>query len=347
MMRPLTDSHDSGMVTERADSHHAHRSRTRDLLGSRVCITGGRGVLGARLTQQLAAAGVEHITTFGRRPPDATISQMPPTGATHAIGDILDVDALENACRGCSVVFHLAGVAHAARNAEVADYHRLNAIGTLRVFEACCRASVSRLVFVSSAQVYGIPRNLPVSEDHPTDPRSPYAASKLAAENHLRSRARRRGVRCDIARLTNVYGPSLTAETVIGRALHQAAVRQPITVRDFAPVRDFLYVEDAVAALLALASCDSDADYRVVNVSSSRGVSVGEVAQTLARVAEEEGFGSLQVVSTEDGSRDEVPAMVLDNSRLRALTGWSPTISLDEGLRQALRQLAADRQAAS
>ncbi len=345
-MQTPTASNDPGTVTEPIDAQRAGRSRTGGLAGHRVCITGGRGVLGAQLTRQLAGAGVESITTFGRRAPEATIGQRSLEDAIHVVGDILDVDALETACRGCSVVFHLAGVAHAGRAAEPADYHQSNVVGTLTVFEACRRAAVARLVFVSTAQVYGIPRQLPVSEHHPTAPRSAYAESKLAAENQLRSRASRDGVRCDIARLTNVYGPSLTADTVIGSALRQAAARQAIALRDLSPVRDFLYIEDAVAALIALASCEDEADHRVANVASSRGVSVGDVARMLARVAEEEGFGPLEVVSAADGSPDEVPVMVLDNSRLRAMTGWTPTVALDEGLRRSLRWLA-DRQVSS
>lgn len=307
------------------------------LRGRRVCITGGRGALGSRLTHMLLSCGVDSVTTVGQHAPRTDVS---PRQVRHFIGSVMDTTALDIAFTGCSVVFHLAGLTPSqCAGDRIGLAYDVNTRGSIQVLEACYRAGVSRLVFVSTAHVYGRPVTQPVREDHPTAPMSVYAASKLAAEVALQGASHRGGIVCDIARLSNVFGASFDEGTVIGRAVSHAAARQAITLDDLRPVRDFLHEDDAVAALVALACCDADgADSRIVNVSSGRGVAIDDIARTVVRVASETGLGTLSVREPLVKGPLEVPTLVLDNTRLKRLTGWQPRVSLEEGLRRALAE---------
>jgi nucleoside-diphosphate-sugar epimerase len=315
-------------------------SAVASLANRRVCVTGGRGAIGTRLTRALLERGVAGVTTVGRHAPRVDSEEQIGPVVRHFIGSVLDPTTLDIAFTGCSVVFHLAGLSPAqCASDQLTHAYEINTRGAVQVIDACYRAGVSRLVHVSTAQVYGVPRALPVGEDHPAVPLSVYAASKLAAEVALQGVSRRGGVVCDVARLSNVYGGLSDPGTVIGRALSQAALGQAITLDDLAPVRDFLHEDDAVAALIALACCDADGvDYRVMNVSSGHGVSIGEMAQTLARVAAERGLGPIPVHGSHLDRASEVPSLVLDNARLCRLTGWYPKVALDEGLRRSLAE---------
>lgn len=176
-------------------------------------------------------------------------------------------------------------------------------------------------------------------------PVSVYAASKLAGEAVIQGYAANYELSCDIARLSNLYGASFGAETVIGRALRQVVSGEPIALRNLEPVRDFIHADDVVEALVRLAAAGDDrSGCRIVNVSTNQGVSVREMAQALANIAVEQGWGYPEIVQTGD-SRDElVPRLILDNSRLRELTGWMPRITLQQGLRVALQELQRQRQ---
>jgi nucleoside-diphosphate-sugar epimerase len=264
----------------------------------------------------------------------------------HLTGDILNPTDLDHALRDCTVVFHLAALVHVGHSQTApVHYFEVNGLGTAHVVEACRRVSVRRVIYTSTSHVYGVPRRLPVTEDHPTVPVSAYAASKLAGEVVLQGYAASYGISCGIARLSNLYGAAFSAETVIGRALRQVVSGQPIALHNLASVRDFIHADDVVEALVRLAAVGDDlTGCRIVNVSTGRGVSVREMAQTLASIAAEQGLGLPEVIQTGSDQSEIVPSLVLDNSRLRELTHWTPQINLEQGLRLALQELEQKRE---
>jgi nucleoside-diphosphate-sugar epimerase len=153
------------------------------------------------------------------------------------------------------------------------------------------------------------------------------------------------GISCDIVRLSNLYGASFGTETAIGCALRQVACGEPIALRNLTAIRDFVHADDAIEALVRLAAVgDSLAGCRIVNVSTSQGVSVREMAQTLASIAAEQGLGMPEVIQTGINQTEIVLSLVLDNSRLRELTHWTPHINLEQGLRLALQELEQNRE---
>ncbi len=305
-----------------------------------VCVTGGRGALGRRLVRRLADAGVSRVVTLDTLPANSLDQDTRGEAVEHIKGGILDQTSLNQALAGCTLVFHLAALVHAGRSQQdPLSYFQVNALGTGHVMEACRCLGIPRLIYTSTSHVYGITRRLPVDEDHPTTPLSVYAASKLAGENAVQGFAAGCPMSCEIARLSNLYGASFSPETVIGRALEQASSGGPIALHNLRVVRDFIHADDVVEGLVRLAAAESrDPRCRVVNVSTGKGSSVRQVAETLARIAGEEGLGSLKVVQTNKEYKELIPELVLDNGRLSEITGWSPQIDLEPGLRLAFKE---------
>jgi len=237
------------------------------------------------------------------------------------------------------LVFHLAALVDAQRShQDPLGFFEINGKGVACVMEACRRAGVQKIVYTSTSHVYGIPREVPNTEDHPTVPLSVYAASKLAGEAAVVGFAASFGIDSVIARLSNIFGGYSSPNTVVGRAVEQAASGKPIELRNLSPVRDFIHVSEVVEALVRLSAIDLISETRTVNVSSGNGVSVGEMATVVAEIAFEEGLERPQVLETDTETQDPIPAMVLDHRRLEQITGWTPSMSLKEGLRLAFKE---------
>jgi UDP-glucose 4-epimerase len=284
---------------------------------SHIGITGGHGVLGRRLQTMLRSAG-RAFTLFS--------------------GDVRNLADLQAGLAGCGVVVHLAAISEpAACFAEPSNCMEVNALGTARVMEACRLLGIQRAIYTSTAQVYGAPARLPADEDSPTAPRSVYAASKLAGEAAMRGYSASFGTAAVAARLANVYGPGMGPQSVIGRAVSQLRSGQPVQLRSYREVRDFIFLDDAVEALIRLSGADAcGIGFHTVNVSSARGASVMDVVEVLAAVAEESGLPRPEILPPTGEPDREVPALVLDNRRLQSLTGWQPGTPLREGLAHSL-----------
>jgi len=282
----------------------------------------------------MLAAGCRDVTVFSPRPP------CPQKGLRYEKGDIRNLSQLERGLLGCTVVFHLAALTDAAKsNTDPMRCLEVNALGVANVMEACRRLGVKKIIYASTAHVYGKPRHLPVTEEHSTEPLSLYAASKLAGEVFVRGYAASYKQAAVIARLSNLYGGSLGPATVIGRAVESVLFQEPIRLRSLDEVRDFLYIEDAAEALLRLATSEQTAaGLHVVNASTGCGVSIREAVSELARAAEDEGLPVPRILPPSGEPDHEIPKLALDNRRLRMLTGWTPQTRLRQGLANTLKE---------
>lgn len=273
----------------------------------RSIVTGASGFLGRALAADLASSG------------EAVVAPCRGEG-----GDVTRDDLL---IRPRDHVYHLAartGVPQSWEDPE--GFHRVNTLGTIRVLEACRRTGAS-LTF-ASAYVYGLPTRLPIDESAPVEPANPYALSKLMAEQACRFYAQHFGVRCVILRIFNVFGPGQSNAFLIPRIVEQALdpTCPEIAVMDLEPRRDFLYVTDAVAAMRAAARLS--VPFAVFNVGSGRSHSVAEVVAAAVAAA---GVNK-PVRSAAAPRRNEVSDVVADTSALIRATGWSPRVTLAEGL---------------
>jgi CDP-glucose 4,6-dehydratase len=235
-------------------------------------------------------------------------------------------------------VFHLAaqtivGVANAAPAATF----ETNVRGTWTLLEACRRLGVSRVVVASSDKAYGIHDELPYREELALQPRFPYDVSKAAADLIARSYWHTFGLPVAVTRLANIYGGG---DLNLSRLVPEVALaaiegRAPVIRSDGSPARDFLYVEDAVEAYLAIWSMleDGRAAGEAFNAGGDRPHSVIEVAQLVCRLA---GTGVQPDVRGTGTPPGEITSQWVDSAKLRTMSGWEPRVTLEDGLRRTL-----------
>lgn len=294
----------------------------------RVLVTGGAGFIGSHVVDALLAAGHEALVlddlSTGRR------EHLDPRAAL-TVADIRDpgLEALLRDLRPRAVI-HLAAQADARRAAlDPALDAGVNLMGGLNLLAAARAAGVARLVFASTAAVYGEPRRLPVTEDDGCRPLSGYGISKLAFEQYLRLAAEAGGPEAVVLRLANVYGPRQDphgeAGVVAIFAARLLAGRAGEVFGDGLQARDFVYVGDcARACLLALEPAAAGGTF---NVAGGGLLTVLELHRRLGRLA------GAELEPRHAAARPgEIRAICLDAARIRTALGWSPEIGLDEGL---------------
>jgi UDP-glucose 4-epimerase len=263
-----------------------------------------------------------------------------PGEATFIRGDVTDVPRLWTALQGVECVYHLAARVSVPESVRYPrDYNMVNVGGTVSVLEAIRDVGVRRLVLASSGAIYGDQAEQPLHEALPPRPRSPYAVSKLAAEQYVLTVGRLWGVEAVCLRLFNVYGPDqqmpVTHAPVIPQFLYQALHGGSLVIHgDGSQTRDFVHVDDVVRALVAAASAP-EVNEQVINVGSGVETSINALVALIGETAGVEPH-PLHVRSEHGG----VSRMCADLDRAAALLGYMPQISLELGLRR-LRQADA------
>lgn len=275
-----------------------------------VLVTGASGFIGRHLSSVLARAG------YGV------------TAVSRAVGtDVTnwsDVEKIEQA----DVVCHLAGMTR--KDVGPRETYRVNWLGTLNLLEYSCVHKIQRLIFASS-YVYGEPRYLPVDEKHPLLGEGPYAKSKIFAEELCEAYSRQHGVSVVILRIFNAYGPEQKGEMLIPTILSQLMKSGDVVLRDPSPCRDFVYVEDVAQAFLA-AICGPSGGFRCYNVSSGRSVSVGDVVREIAK----DWGNPFSVRYTGERLANEIMDCVGSNAMIAQELGWTPKMTLEEGIRRTV-----------
>jgi CDP-glucose 4,6-dehydratase len=310
----------------------------------RTClITGGRGFVGAWLSKLLLERG-HRVGSFDRAAAGAGPSPIGLLGleddVTNVDGDLLDADLLARTLDQHQVdtVFHLAAVTivGAVAASPVLGYE-VNVRGTWLLLDACRAHGAERVVVASSDKAYGANPDLPYREDHPLRPTAPYEASKAAADLIARTYWWSYGLPVAVTRFANIYGGAdLNFSRLIPEAV-SAAVRgrAPVLRSDGSPERDFLYVEDATAAYLALADHLHRDDVRgeAFNAGGGRPWAVGEVVQLIARLS---GVDLVPVDAGAGTPAGEIDRQWLDATKIRERCGWNPAVSLEEGLARTI-----------
>ena len=308
---------------------------------SNVLITGADGFIGSHLVQLLLAAGHE-VRAFCLYNSSGswgwldTLSESTKSELQVVLGDIRDPLCVKEAMRGCDQVFHLAAlIAIPYSYVAPMSYIDTNIQGTLNVVQAARDLGVSRVVHTSTSETYGTAQFVPITEDHPQVGQSPYAASKIGADQIALSYWCSFETPVSVLRPFNTYGPRQSARAVIPTIITQlAAGQRQIRLGSLSPTRDFNFVADTCAAFQAIAACDS-ALGQVVNAASNFEISIGDTAALIAEVMNVE----LEIVTDELRMRpegSEVNRLFGDNKRLRHLTGWQPAYGGLDGFRRGL-----------
>src|SRR5512133_3511336 len=308
--------------------------------GRRVLVTGAGGFIGSHLSELLARAGanVRAFVRYTSRGDHGWLDDADPE-AVRAIevfrGDLANPEAVTNAMRGCEVVFHLGAlipIPYSYRHPR--DLVTANVEGTLNVLEAARQGDPARIVHTYTSEVYGTAQTVPIDEEHRLHPQSPYAASKVAADQLALSFQRAFGVPVVVARPFNTYGPRQSARAVIPTIVTQALSRDVVELGATSPMRDFLYVEDTALGIVRCAEAHG-VEGEVINLGTGTEVSIGELAERVTHVLGRD----VPVALDQDRLRpqdSEVERLVADTTKAKALLGWEPSVELDEGLQRTI-----------
>ncbi len=296
-------------------------------------MTGGAGYIGSVVAHQLLAAGHETVILDNL---SKGHERAVPEGARFVKGDLLDARLLRGVLgEGFDGVLHFAALTLVGESVEQPErYYRNNVCGTLGVLEAMREAGVKRLVFSSTAAVYGEPEEVPVTEGAATRPTNPYGNSKLAADHLIGHAARARGLAAVSLRYFNVAGASgrfgnadASSTQIVPTTLQAAAGKRDAVevfgtdypTHDGTAVRDFIHVEDLGRAHLLALEAARAGEHRVYNLGNGAGFSVNEVVEAARRVTKR----PIEVVASPRRPGD--PAVVVASSeKIRAELGWQP-----------------------
>jgi CDP-glucose 4,6-dehydratase len=314
-----------------------------ELNGRKVLVTGAYGLIGSWLVRALVERGARVCVVRRDQP---VLSALMAMGLERRV-DVVDGDICAEGLIARTLseyqidsVFHLAAqtIVGTARHSPISTFET-NIRGTWNVLEACRLCGVERVVVASSDKAYGPSAELPYREDFALAPRSPYEASKAAADLLTRSYWHTWKLPVAVTRFANVYGGGDINDSRLVPEAATAALsgRSPVIRSDGTPERDFLYVEDAVAAYLAiweaLGRSSAGAAGEAFNAGGGRPFAVREVVELVCRLV---GLGVEPDIRGRGVPQGEIDRQWVDFSKLQALTGWAPRVDLEEGLRQTI-----------
>ena len=311
----------------------------------RTLVTGADGFIGSHLVEELLANGheVRAFCLYNSQGSWGWLDSLPQSIKQNidvVLGDIRDPLCVHEAMKGCDQVFHLAAlIAIPYSYIAPASYVDTNIHGTLNVVQAARDLGVSRVIHTSTSETYGSAQFVPISESHPLVGQSPYAASKIGADQIALSYWRSFDTPVTVLRPFNTYGPRQSARAVIPTIISQiAAGHKSIKLGSLSPTRDFNFVTDTCSAFLAVAKSDLTLG-KAINAASGFEVSIGDTASLIASVMNSD----VEICTDDQRVRpegSEVSRLYGDNTLIRDLTGWYPAYGGLDGFKRGLMNTA-------
>jgi len=318
-----------------------------NLGGTRVLVTGAGRFIGAHLVNRLVEEGA-HVRAYVRYNSrnDRGALEWLPSDVMDSVdvvaGDLRDVESVSRAVDGVDVVFHLgAQIAIPYSYVNPRDFFETNVLGSLNVAQASLAAGVSRVLHTSSSEVYGTAQVVPITEDHPLDVQSPYAASKLGADKLMEAYHRTYELPVTIVRPFNTYGPFQSARAVVPTILLQAIEGERVRLGSIEPRRDMTYVSDTVAGFVRVVQ-EPHTIGLTLQLGTGQEVSVGEIVDAVAEIVGHPLEIEQQSVRVRPPG-SEVMRLISNPDRMRSLTGWSHEVDLRAGLTRTLAWLRENR----
>ena len=314
--------------------------------GRTVLVTGADGFIGSHLVERLVADGatVRAFCLYNSFGSAGWLDDVDPAARAAIdirLGDIRDARFVESATEGVEIVFHLAALIAIPYSYVAAEsFVDTNVGGTLNALEAARRAGVARFIQTSTSEVYGTPEALPITERHPMQAQSPYAASKVAGDQLALAFHASHGVPAIVIRPFNTFGPRQSDRAVLPTMLRQLlAGQRTVRLGRLDPRRDLTYVGDTVDGFVR-AAVAPDIEGETIQLGTGRSESIGELFAVACRLI------GVEATTVEDPARlrpaaSEVMTLQSDPSRARELLGWEATTSLEDGLSQTIEWLRA------
>jgi NAD dependent epimerase/dehydratase len=305
----------------------------------KALITGADGFIGSHLTELLIANDfkVRALAYYNSFNNWGWLEEISANKNLEIItGDIRDPHFCKEIVKGVDIIFHLAALIAIPYSYIAPDsYVETNVRGTLNICQAAKEAGGIRLIHTSTSEVYGTAKYIPIDENHIKQPQSPYSASKIGADAIALSFYNAFGLPVTIARPFNTYGPRQSARAIIPTIIIQIANnKKEIMLGDLAPTRDLNYVKDTCKGFIELSECDSTIGQEL-NISSNSEVSMRDVFLLVAKIM------NSNANYIEDSHRlrpdnSEVFRLCGDNTKIKSLTGFTPSYNIESGLRETI-----------
>jgi len=305
----------------------------------KVLVTGAGGFIASHLAEQLVERGyqVKAFVHYNSRNLRGWLDSSRCKDEIEVLsGDIRDADIVRQAARDVDTIFHLAaliGIPYSYHSPEA--YVDTNIKGTLNVLQAARDFKVKKVILTSTSEIYGSAQFVPITEAHPINPQSPYAASKSAADLLGLSFYRSFDLPVAIIRPFNTFGPRQSARAVIPTIITQIlAGCKKIKLGSLSPTRDLTYVEDTARGFIKAGESGRGIG-EVVNLGSNSEISIGDLARLIAKIIGAD-IAIGEDIQRKRPAKSEVDRLWADNSKAKEVFKWAPEYSLEEGLKKTI-----------
>ena len=306
----------------------------------KVLVTGAGGFIGSHLTERLFELGakIRAFVRYTSRADEGFIKYFSDDFRKHmdiVYGDIRELETVVKAMDGVDIIFNLAalvGIPYSYIHPQ--EVIEANTIGTLNVLMAARDVGVEKLVQTSTSEVYGTAKYVPINEDHPKQPQSPYSASKVAADAIALSFYHSFDLPVAVIRPFNTYGPRQSDRAVIPSIISQVLTKDKLTLGNTTPTRDFTFVTDTAEGFIKVAESEKSVGMEI-NIGSGQEISIEDLIKKIISLV------GRDIVIEHDKERvrpshSEVERLCADNTSARNILGWAPKVSLTHGLKETI-----------
>ena len=305
----------------------------------RILITGADGFIGSHLTERLVkeSSSVKVLSYYNSFNNWGWLEDVDCKDDIQVVsGDIRDAHFVKHITKDVDIVFHLAAlIAIPYSYVAPESYVDTNIKGTLNVCQAALEHNIEKLIITSTSEVYGTAKYVPIDENHPKQPQSPYSATKIGADAIAKSYYNAFNLPVVIARPFNTYGPRQSARAVIPTIITQiAAGKKEIKLGDVSPTRDFNYVKDICEGFVAVANSDKVVGDEI-NIGSNYEISIADTLNLIKKImnSDVEFITDFQRIRPKNS---EVNRLWCDNTKIKTLTGFTPKYDIESGLKKTI-----------
>lgn len=309
------------------------------LKGKTVLVTGADGFIGSHLVELLLKkeCKVKALSLYNSFNYWGWLEDIDLTNVEVLQGDIRDANYCKTITQNVDVIFHLASlIAIPYSYIAPGNYVDTNINGALNICQSALSAGCQKVIHTSTSEVYGTAKYVPIDENHPLQPQSPYSATKIGADAIAMSFYNSFNLPVAIARPFNTFGPRQSARAIIPTIISQiASGKKKISIGDVRPTRDFNYVMDTCSGLIGIAESDKTIG-EVINIGSNTEISMSDLFTKITKL-----MNSDSMMDVEDQRmrppKSEVFRLWCDNKKIKELTGYQPAYDLDKGLAETIK----------